>query len=481
VAELIDNKQVFTLFEVCRSIQNTIVKRYTSSFWVKAELHKLNHYSHSGHCYPELVEKKEGKTIAELRSIIWRDDFVRINNLFKKVLKEPLKDGITVLFCAKVSFDPKYGLTLVISDIDPSYSLGELEREKQLTIEKLKAAGIYDKNQKLVLPRLPKRIAIISVVTSKGYSDFLKIIESNQWNYQLFHMLFPALLQGEKAIESITQQLKRVAAVRQHFDAVAIIRGGGGDVGLSCYNDHKLASAIANFPIPVLTGIGHSTNETVSEMVAFKNAITPTELADFLLQKFNDFSAPVDKAKQLIIDKSRRILTEQNVRLLNSVKYFRSETRALINDNKNRVASYHDALIRNASGVFKNSRLQSSQLLQQFNRITSQAFQQRKLALSQMLSVLKKDAFARLTHARVQINQSKQRISVATPVYLIHQASRLKSLENAVSFMDPVNVLRRGYSITMHQGKVITSKTEVKQGDHISTRFADGEISSEVT
>src|SRR5579859_2699175 len=162
-------------------------------------MNRLNLHPPSGHCYPEMVEKKDGRIIAEIKANLWRDDYQRINRLFLQVLKEPLKNGINILFSAKVTYDPVYGLSLRILDIDPAYSLGELEREKQEALDKLKAAGIYDANRLLPMPLLPKRIAIISVETSKGYSDFIRTIENNQWGYRFFYMLFPALLQGEKS------------------------------------------------------------------------------------------------------------------------------------------------------------------------------------------------------------------------------------------------------------------------------------------
>src|SRR5687767_6303647 len=178
--EIINERKVFSLVEVTVSIQKTIAERYKTSFWVKAEMNKLNHYSHSGHCYPELVEKTNGKVIAQMKANLWKTDFDRINHNFLRVLKEPLKDGVKILFCASLSFDPSHGLSLRILDIDPSFSLGELEREKQDTIERLSREGIFHSNKGLKLPVLPQRIAIISVETSKGYSDFLNVLENNQ-------------------------------------------------------------------------------------------------------------------------------------------------------------------------------------------------------------------------------------------------------------------------------------------------------------
>ncbi|CAK0767621.1 exodeoxyribonuclease VII large subunit [Gammaproteobacteria bacterium] len=320
--ETVNDKQVFSLLEVTKSIQKTIAERYKSSFWVKAEMNKLNFYSQSGHCYPELVEKQNGKVIAQMRSNLWKEDYISINNNFKKVLNEPLKDGIKILFLAKVSFESSYGLALRIIDIDPSYTLGDLEKEKQETIKKLNDEKIFNINKSLKLPLLPQRIAIISVETSKGYKDFLGKIESNPWGYKFFHMLFPSLLQGEKIIQSISTQLQLIRKVKTHFDVVAIIRGGGGDVGLSSYNNYELAKEIALFPIPILTGIGHITNETVVEMVSHKNLITPTDLADFLTQKFHNFSVPVKEAQQKITDKSKRLISDEKKNFSRRLNYF---------------------------------------------------------------------------------------------------------------------------------------------------------------
>lgn len=173
--EQIQDRTIFSLLEVTRSIQKTLADRYQSLYWIKAEMNKLNHYTHSGHCYPELVEKKEGKVVAEIRSVLWKADYQRINQQFLKLLNEPLREGITILFQAGISYDPLYGLSLKIVDIDPTFVLGELEKEKIESIRRLQEEGIYDANKKLPFPTVPKRLAIVSVETSKGLSDFLRL------------------------------------------------------------------------------------------------------------------------------------------------------------------------------------------------------------------------------------------------------------------------------------------------------------------
>lgn len=434
--EIINDRKIFTLQEVANSIRNTIEKRYGSAYWIKAEMIKLNYYPHSGHCYPDLAEKSDGKIIAQIRSTLWKNDYLRINHEFQKILKEPLKDGIKILLLAKINFDPVYGISLHITDIDPGYTLGDLEKEKQETISKLKEGHLLDKNKSLSIPLLPQRIAIISVETSKGFADFRKVIDNNDWGYKFFYFLFPALLQGDRAVDSIIRQLKQIEKVKHHFDVVAIIRGGGGDVGLSCYNHFELSKTIADFPLPVITGIGHATNETVTEIVAFHNAITPTKMAEWLIQKFHNFSVPVSKAKEIIINQSGILIEDEKTKFQSQVKYFRSVTQNRIMMNKNLLQR------------------QSSVLVQQAKFFCTQSFGD----ITRLNIILKKD------------------------LLLFHQNKRsaLDNLQRNVSNMSPEKVLRRGYSITLINGKAVKRFDEVKKGNIIKTILSEGQILSEI-
>ncbi|MDR0790392.1 MAG: exodeoxyribonuclease VII large subunit [Bacteroidales bacterium] len=337
MSELVNNIKVFSLSEVTKSVEKMVSERYRSSFWVKAEMIKLNLYTASGHAYPDLVEKKDGRIVAQLRAIIWKNDFERSNKIFQQVTKEPLKDGITIMFQARITYSSVYGLSLQIIDINPSFSLGELEIERQQTIERLKAEGIFDMNKGLPFPIVPKRLALISVATSKGFSDFNQVIETNPAHYKVFTYLFPSLLQGDNAVETMIEALNSISAVRDSFDAVLIIRGGGGDIGLSCYNNYELCRAIAQFPLPVLTGIGHSTNETVAEMVAFRNAITPTELADFVLGCFENFNDDVVSLQRTLIDFVSDCIQTQRLRIASLQQH-------LILRAKNKIAKEQDNL-----------------------------------------------------------------------------------------------------------------------------------------
>lgn len=450
------NKTIFSLLEVMQSIQKMVSTHYINSYWIKAEMNKLNHYSHSGHCYPELVEKEGERVIAQVRATLWKDDYHRINAQFESTVKEPLKDGIKILFCARVHFDPVYGFTLRILDIDSSYSLGDLEKEKAETIALLKREQIFNSNKRLSMELLPQRIAVISVETSKGYSDFMNILSNNSWGYRFFTMLFPALLQGEKAVQSIHNQLLRIKKVQSHFDAVVIVRGGGGDVGLSCYNNLLLARAIAQFPLPILTGIGHSTNETVAELISFKNAITPTELADYLIQQFHNFSIPVSNALDSISRNSRTILSSRRTNFNIITNKFKTDTRSLLVTEKHRISKKTQSIIQQSMFVLQTQRESQNQWKQQLlKNSTSWIGIQRQMAKSE-----------------------RQQLSKST-IQLFHKSqSELEKLDQKVHLLDPKNILKRGYSITLMDGKTITSPMNVPKGSTITTILANGTILS---
>lgn len=325
------NEKVFSLKEVASSVKRTLNARYGSSFWVKAEMIKLNHYPYSGHAFPDLIEKQDDVIVAQMRAVIWSADFKRIKDKFRSCCLSDLTDGITILFRASILFDEFYGLSLRIIDIDTSFTLGEMEKQRMLCIERLKAEGIYSLNSSLSLPAVPKRFAIVSVGSSKGYNDFMQIVRKHSSRFAIFTHLFPSLLQGDGAINSISEALDRINDVADCFDAVLIIRGGGGDVGLNCYNHYNLCRAVALCKLPVLTGIGHASNQTVAEQIAWRNFITPTDLADFLFSGFNNaYLEVLNLSKQLKSNADSILNTNsERVKLLSESLKHKIENRIL--------------------------------------------------------------------------------------------------------------------------------------------------------
>jgi exodeoxyribonuclease VII large subunit len=449
---------ILTLSQLTAGIAKVFEESFPNSFWIKAELAKLNYYPGSGHCYPSLVEKEKGVIKAEIRGNIWANDFQRINQKFLQVTKEPLKEGIQILFRALVKYHPVYGLSLQINDIDPSYTLGEMAREKMETIIRLKNEGLFERNHLLPMPLLPKKIAIISVNTSKGFSDFINILENNNWGYSFSCVLFPALLQGDKAADSIIGQLRRIDHVAEYFDVVTIIRGGGGDVGLNCYDNYLLAKEVAMCRLPVLTGIGHSTNETVVEMIAGQNKITPTDVAYFLIQCFHNFAARVEESRLKIITLSQELLEEEK-RGWEKI----SKKVILLTENTMRVEK---GFLEQLSGkMISGSRSVLATHKHTINLAES------RLRFKPGLMIKEKDIYLR--------NKSEW-FTMRVDQLLTTQHIEINKLEQQVQLLDPQNVLSRGYSITFHSGKPVTDVAYLNNGDIITTRLCKGEIYSEI-
>jgi len=452
-----DTRQIFTLKQVVSSIRKTLEERYQQAYWVKAEMHKLNRFP-SGHAFPELVQKEDDRIVAQIGATIWSQNLQRIQKQFAEVVKEPLKEGTTLLMNVKIVFHETYGLSLQVVDIDPSYSLGELQKERQETLKKLQAEGILNKNQFLDFPLLPKRVAVISADQSKGLSDFMQVLDQNTRGYRFFTMLFPAYLQGDMAVASIQEQLRKIERVKKHFDVVVIVRGGGGEVGMSCYNNFSLCKAIATFPLPILTGIGHSTNMTVAEMVAFRNAITPTELADFLLEAFDAFAVPVLNAQDQISSGARQLLETMGLHFTNETRLFRNAVKRCSEANKNQLHKISDAYRSNAQGMVRRHRQLMNFSNKELTRAARMVIEQRKDVVNHLPGFLKQHSSTSLLNALNHINQK----------------------ESLVRLMDPANVLRRGYSITTVNGHTVNAATKIEEGTIIKTQSFDLEIESTV-
>jgi exodeoxyribonuclease VII large subunit len=266
--------------------------------------------------------------------------------------------------------------------------------------------------------------------------------------------------------------------VKQHFDVVAIIRGGGGDVGLSCYNNYELAREIAMFPIPVITGIGHATNETVTEMIAFSNAITPTKLAEYLLQTFHNFSVPVQEAEKLLIDKSRRLLSEESTKFKAEVKLFRSVTENILSTNRNNVKSITRSLAQHGNFLFRNQKEYLRSIKVNIIKGANTNFNVAKQDLRNFAIVIRKDSQSQLNQFKGTVFRLTEKLRAQSEMILKESSLGLNNIEKNISNMDPANVLKRGYSITRLNGKSVTSILQVKNGDVIDTTLLDGNVSS---
>ena len=440
-------KQVFTLQQVVRSIKKTLEDRYTQNYWVKAEMHKLNKYP-SGHAFPELVQKDDNKIVAQITGTIWKQQLERINTKFIDVVKEPLREGTTLLLLVKINYSETFGLGLQILDVDPSFSLGELQKQREETLRKLAKEGLLNLNQKLHFPLLPKRVAIISADSSKGLSDFLQVLQENEKSYFIFTHLFNAYLQGDVAVQSIISALKKIKRVKDHFDIVIIVRGGGAEVGMTCYNNYDLCKAIAEFPLPVLTGIGHSTNLNVAEMVSFRNEITPTKLAEFLLQTFREFEQETKRLNREMIAHSLQLIDKTKQDFNGQVRVFKHASLRFTDSLKNELNQQIIELKNTTRYFLKNENDAVLSLKNDYRIVTKEII----TAERNTLSLISKPIKGSLLH------------------FFARKESDLEQLEKTVNILNPSNVLQRGYSLTLLNGKILSAKNKPKKGDLIESK-----------
>ena len=287
-------KDWLELSELLARIREDVEDAFPDRYWVKAEISSWSPRA-NGHCYLNLSESDRGKRTADIRAMIWKWNFPQLKAFFESETGQPLQAGITVLVRVQVHFDPVYGMSLFIDDIDPAFTVGEQALAKKKAIEKLTAGGYMDMQRELVMPRLPYRLAVITSKTAAGYGDFRKHLLENEAGYAFRLDLYEALMQGGQAPASIISAL--LEAQEQPYDAILLLRGGGSEMDLSCFDDYDLAVAIATCPAPVVTAIGHERDFHIADMVANRFVKTPTALADLFLDLYAAEDALLDGFK----------------------------------------------------------------------------------------------------------------------------------------------------------------------------------------
>ncbi len=292
-------KHFLDLFEFQTKLKEGIECLFPSRLWVKAEVSAIK-VRNGGHCYLELSQSNENGLVAKANAIIWLSKYRFIAPYFESVTGSPISEGMVILVEVQVNYNQLYGFSLVINDIDPEYSLGLKELERQRTIERLGKEGLLELQKELVLPLLPYDLAVISAEDAAGFRDFRKHIEENPYGFKVNIELYPALMQGADCPKSIIEALDAVNESGKEYDAVLILRGGGAKLDLACYDDYELAAVIAQYPLPVLTAIGHDQDFHVCDMVAYEYLKTPTALADFILGIYEDEDARLSSVQTRI-------------------------------------------------------------------------------------------------------------------------------------------------------------------------------------
>ncbi|HOK38217.1 MAG TPA: exodeoxyribonuclease VII large subunit [Bacteroidales bacterium] len=452
------SSSAISLYELNNTIKAVINSTFDSEIWVVAEINNINLHR-SGHCYLELVQKAKNSdtVIAQARATIWASQYRYIAAYFRSATNSDLTRGISVMLKVIVDFHEVYGFSLNIRDIDPSYTLGDLERRKKEIIDKLIAEGVFDMNKKLPLPEVIKNVAVISSPTAAGYEDFLNQIVNNKFSYKWNIQLFEADMQGEKTEKSVINSLELISSQIHNFDIVCIIRGGGSKIDLGYFDNYNIAYHITQFPIPVITGIGHERDETISDMVANTKLKTPTTVAEFLINYNRHFEENMEEIYQDILSKSREIILGQKTYITSIV--------LVINKTK-------DVLAREQNDCnekfFILKSISKNLIKTQINKMETAS------------EIINNKTVDNISNQNYRIENLKTSLNKFYYRNYLQIQNNLFSLEKRISLSDPKLLLKRGFSITKCNGKIIKNTYNVKNGDLIETILYSGKISSKV-
>lgn len=451
--------EAISLYELNRQIRQTVKERFTDSVWITAEITEIQNNS-SGHCYLQLADKREGDQalIATARGTIWAFTYRMLRPYFETTTGRCLAKGMRVMLNAEVVYHEVYGFSLNIRDIDPTYTVGDLERRRREILEQLKQDGIIDMNRELEFPVLPKNIAVISSPTAAGLGDFMDQLARNVYGYRFHVKLFPAIMQGEKAEESVIAALDRIFVYEELFDVVVIIRGGGSQTDLGCFDSYEMAANIAQFPLPIIAGIGHERDETIVDRVAHMRVKTPTAAAAFLIDCFHEQDALLEQYRSDFVAGVKELIHEQQTRQVWCISALKRSVQTLLVNNETALKLLSQEL-EHASQNDIRARLSGFEHLQR--------------RLENRLSILFERQRNRVGNSAEAARQKLRRA-------FIENDRLLELAETKIRYVDPENVLKRGYSITRLNGHAVKDATMVKEGDVLETVVAQGKIRSEV-
>lgn len=300
-----------TLSQLNYFINEKISIAFPGTYWIQAETSDVR-FNRNGHCYLELIEKNEktNAIIAKARAYIWSSSFQQLKPYFEKETGQSFTSGLKVLVLVAVDFHPVYGYGLNIQDIDATYTIGDMQRHRQEILKRLELEGVLNLNKELKMPLVPQRIAVISSPTAAGYEDFMNHLVNNKHKFVFYTVLYPAVMQGDQTEKTIIAALNRIYASQECFDVVVLIRGGGATSDLASFDTYPLAANCAQFPLPIITGIGHERDDTVLDFISFYRAKTPTAAADYLVNLMENAYNSLAVCQDSLIEMSKQILTE---------------------------------------------------------------------------------------------------------------------------------------------------------------------------
>lgn len=422
-----------TISQLCVLLQKLVKVPQVTDVWVVGELSDFG--LRGGHCYADLVEKDdEGRPLAKIPLRIWNYLFNSLNAKFLGGTGQPLANGLKVKVCVAPSIHKLYGLSVIASDIDPAYTMGDLLRRRKEIIDRLTREGVIDLNRSLAWPDVPTRLAVISSPNAAGYGDFLNQLYGNEPHIRFTVKLFEAMMQGEKARPTILAALERIAAEADRWDGVVIIRGGGASLDLQCFEDYDLAAAVAQFPLPVMIGIGHERDITVLDYVANRRVKTPTAAAEWFIKRGESLLNRLNSIGSVLLQRATDLMAAEKEQL-----------------------SYFEGVI----SVFPLNALRHADA-----------------RLGASISALSGITARRILPAIEKINATEAQLARAAEMAVAKQRDRLDADSRLLRALSPQAVLARGYSVTRCDGRILTDAATVESGTRLTTQLASGEITS---
>lgn len=428
-------KGVMTLYELNSLVRSLIELKLPDTYRVKAEMSEVR-LSPRGHCFLELIQKADNNAtpIAKARAVIMADVFPLLKIDFEETTGQLFQSGLEVLLEVKPTFSEVYGYSLIVTDIDPTYTLGDMARRRKEILDRLQREGVAELQKDLPLPLLLQRIAVISSPTAAGFGDFCHQLDTNEQGFHFIYKLFPATMQGNDTEKTIISALEKIADEMQNWDVVVIIRGGGAVSDLSGFETYELANNCAQFPLPILTGIGHQRDLTVLDLVAHTHLKTPTAVGDFLISHMAETAGKLENIENRI-----------HVATTNKLQ---TETKKL-----------QDISFR-VEWFFKNFRADRESKM--------------NLILQRICQLI----LDKTNINRIKIDTQKDRLQHSLQTQFSEQKHRLQLFEEKLNLSDPQRILKLGFSLTLKNGKAVTNAADIQPGDELKTKLAHGQITS---
>lgn len=445
----------YTLTQLTSAIRICLEKGFPGRYWVTAETSGVRVGS-SGHCYLEFIDKdiSDSQITARIKSMMWASDYKILSERFRQETGQTFDSGLQVLILVSISYHEQFGLSLRILDIDSTYTLGALARKRKEIIEELKKAGLYDLNKSLIPSRPIQRIAVISSGKAAGYEDFIAHLKNSTEKFCFYPTLFQAVMQGNQTESSVLKALSLIEHNQAYFDIVVIIRGGGAVSELAAFDSFAIGKACAQFPLPIITGIGHDRDETIVDLVAYKSLKTPTAVADFLVDIQRNEWNLINDFQNRTIEALRVLMLYNHERLMQVSLRTPSILKASTREEHQHIKSISDR-------IHLSSKHHITYNIQQLQLIG--------LNLPRLIKSSIKDNKGNLEKLSAQL-------PLLTREKMRSYDNCLKSNEQAIRLLHPNTTLQRGFAIILKGGKAVRSKSELKEGEHLTSQFADGSI-----